>query len=180
MDEDRFARLSPRQIDCLRLLPVTGSSKGIAEALRITPGTVDQHLKAARRMLGVSDSWTASKLILEHIQGHPQKLDTQAAAVAEPVDREATGAGTADRPGELPESVEVPQKASEALANQRDQSLWELLFPPLRRAPNDLTIRTRVSIATVQALLIVVTLMLLFTLLGLVSRFLAHLAQNGG
>jgi hypothetical protein len=32
----------------------------------------------------------------------------------------------------------------------------------------------------VQALLIVVTLMLLFTLLGLVSRFLAHLAQNGG
>lgn len=180
MDEDRFARLSPRQIECLRLLPVAGSSKGIAEALRITPGTVDQHLKAARRLLGVSDSWTASRLITEHLRGHPQKLDTQAEPVVEPVGREAIGAGTTDRSREPLESPEALQGTGEPLADLRSPSLWQLLFPPLRRRPNDLTIRTRVSIVTVQALLVVVTLMLLFTLLGLVSRFLTHLAQNGG
>jgi DNA-binding CsgD family transcriptional regulator len=45
--DTRVVQLSGRQIDFLRLLLMAGSSKGVAEKLRIAPGTVDQHLKAA-------------------------------------------------------------------------------------------------------------------------------------
>lgn len=180
MDDDRVTRLSARQLDCLRLLPIMGSSKGIAEALQITPGTVDQHLKAARRMLGVSDSWAASRLMLAHQERHPQKLDTQPEPVAAPVGVEATGFGTNDRSeGRGEREATGSGRQNELLSPRRIMSLSAMLFPPVGRPPNDLSARFRLSMMAVQALLATGAVSMLFALVCLMSRLLIVLARHG-
>lgn len=62
MDE-RFERLTGRQRDCLRLYDQRMSAKDIADALSISPGVVNEHLAGARRILGVSRSAEAARLL---------------------------------------------------------------------------------------------------------------------
>jgi DNA-binding CsgD family transcriptional regulator len=45
--------LSPRQLDCLRLAALGRTSLGIADALGISPRTVDEYIADACRRLGV-------------------------------------------------------------------------------------------------------------------------------
>lgn len=66
MDADRLARLTEQQRACLRLVSANMTSKEIAPYIGIEPGTVDQHLKAAMRILGVGDRRAAARLLAEH------------------------------------------------------------------------------------------------------------------
>ncbi len=66
MDADRLARLTEQQRACLRLVSANMTSKEIAPYLGIEPGSVDQHLKAAMRILGVGDRRAAARLLAEH------------------------------------------------------------------------------------------------------------------
>ena len=61
MDADRLARLTDKQRACLRLVYAHMSSKEIAPHLGVEPGTVDQYIKAAMRILGVSDRRAAAR-----------------------------------------------------------------------------------------------------------------------
>ena len=61
----RFDQLSDRQAECLRLLGRGLSAKNIAGELDLSYETVNAHLKAARRVLGVGRSLDAARLLLD-------------------------------------------------------------------------------------------------------------------
>jgi DNA-binding CsgD family transcriptional regulator len=66
MTPQRLARLTEQQRICLRHVYAHKTSKEIAPLLGIEPGSVDQHIKAAMRMLDVPDRRTAARLLAEH------------------------------------------------------------------------------------------------------------------
>jgi DNA-binding CsgD family transcriptional regulator len=66
MEKDRLARLTEQQRICLRLVFAHMTSKEIAPLLGIEPNSVDQHIKAAMRVLGVADRRAAARLLAEH------------------------------------------------------------------------------------------------------------------
>ena len=69
----RVARLSPGQLDCLRLVDQHLSSKEIAVELRISPHTVDQRIRGALQILGVDRRTQAARLVSCH-RGPYQRL----------------------------------------------------------------------------------------------------------
>jgi DNA-binding CsgD family transcriptional regulator len=66
MDPKRIARLTEQQRACLRHVYAHLTSKEIAPIMGIEPGSVDQHIKAAMKTLGVADRRTAARLFAEH------------------------------------------------------------------------------------------------------------------
>lgn len=71
-DNPGFARLTPRERDCLRALRENGEAKLAARSLSIGLATFNEHLAKARRKLGVSRSWEAARLLGEwEAQGRP-------------------------------------------------------------------------------------------------------------
>lgn len=66
MDLKRIARLTEQQRACLRHVYAHRTSKEIAPILGIEPGSVDQHIKAAMRILGVGDRRTAARIFAEY------------------------------------------------------------------------------------------------------------------
>jgi len=66
MDADRLARLTEQQRVCLRHVYSHLTSKEIAPLLGIEPGSVDQHIKTAMRILGVYDRRAAARILAEH------------------------------------------------------------------------------------------------------------------
>jgi len=62
----RVARLTPGQLDCLRLVNEHLSSKEIAAELHISPHTVDQRIRGALHILGVERRSQAARLIAQH------------------------------------------------------------------------------------------------------------------
>ena len=70
---DRVARLTPGQLDCLRLVDQHLSSKEIASELKISPHTVDQRIRGALHTLGVERRAQAARLVGQH-SGPYQRL----------------------------------------------------------------------------------------------------------
>ncbi len=70
---DRVARLSPGQLDCLRLVDQHLSSKEIAVELGISPHTVDQRVRGALHRLGVERRSQAARLVAQ-LDGPYQRL----------------------------------------------------------------------------------------------------------
>src|SRR5688572_25598825 len=70
MGEDRFAQLTEKQRECLRLVLRNHSSKEIARELGIGVHAVDQRLKSAMKTLGVSSRAEAARLLAAHEGGH--------------------------------------------------------------------------------------------------------------
>jgi len=66
MNQARLDRLTDKQRECLRLVYAHMSSKEIAPLLGVEPGTVDQYIKAAMRILGTSDRRAAARMLAEH------------------------------------------------------------------------------------------------------------------
>ncbi len=66
MDSKRIARLTEQQRACLRYVYAHLTSKEIAPILGIEPGSVDQHIKAAMKTLGVGDRRTAARIFAEY------------------------------------------------------------------------------------------------------------------
>jgi DNA-binding CsgD family transcriptional regulator len=126
-------RLSPGQLDVLRLVHQHLSSKEIAAELRISPHTVDQRVRQSLHVLGVGRRSQAARIVAEYSEpyqrlihqppyipaaaesGHPE------AAVSNQI-RHADRAGEAGRPGFLTE--------------QRPASFWPSLQPPFATRSN--------------------------------------------
>jgi DNA-binding CsgD family transcriptional regulator len=66
MDPKRIARLTEQQRACLRHVYAHMTSKEIAPIMGIEPGSVDQHIKAAMKTLGVGDRRTAARIFAEY------------------------------------------------------------------------------------------------------------------
>ena len=74
MDGERIGRLTEQQRVCLRLVYSHLTSKEIAPRLGIAPNSVDQHIKAAMRTLGVSDR-RAAAFILAQYESRPAEVE---------------------------------------------------------------------------------------------------------
>lgn len=83
MDSERLARLTDQQRICLRLVFAHMTSKEIAPHLGIEPGSVDQHIKTAMRILGVGERRAAARLLAEHegrSSSHPLEFASSTAS----------------------------------------------------------------------------------------------------
>ena len=69
----RVARLTPGQLDCLRLVDQHLSSKEIAAELGISPHTVDQRIRQALHILEVERRTQAARIVAQH-SGPYQRL----------------------------------------------------------------------------------------------------------
>ena len=112
---ERVARLTPGQLDCLRLVDQLLSSKEIAAELKISPHTVDQRIRQALATLGVERRAQAARIVAQY-SGPYQRLIHQSpyiAADAQPATqrpRSVIRFGTLiaqGRPGEL---VSLPSR----------------------------------------------------------------------
>ncbi|MBV9843089.1 MAG: helix-turn-helix transcriptional regulator [Sphingomonadaceae bacterium] len=83
MPENRINKLTQRQRECLRLVLTGRGAKEIGGALGISPQTVEAHLKAARKLLGVGDSGLAARMLGAHEQTTTQNLGTQSEPLPE-------------------------------------------------------------------------------------------------
>ncbi|QIL03142.1 helix-turn-helix transcriptional regulator [Sphingomonas sinipercae] len=66
VEADRVRRLSPGQLECLRLVNEHLSSKEIAARLGISPHTVDQRIRGALQVLKVERRAQAARLVAQH------------------------------------------------------------------------------------------------------------------
>jgi DNA-binding CsgD family transcriptional regulator len=130
---DRVSRLTPGQLDCLRLVDQHLSSKEIAVELGISPHTVDQRIRQALAILGVERRAQAARVVAQYSEpyqrlihqspyiegdapsGHPE------AAVSHQI-RHADRAGEVRGPGFITE--------------QRPASFWPSLQPPFATRSN--------------------------------------------
>lgn len=69
MDIERLDKLTDQQRACLRMVYLHMTSKEIAPRLGIEPGSVDQHIKAAMRILGVGERRAAARMLAEYESG---------------------------------------------------------------------------------------------------------------
>jgi DNA-binding CsgD family transcriptional regulator len=141
----RVARLTPGQLDCLRLVDQLLSSKEIAAELKISPHTVDQRIRQALAILGVERRTQAARIVA-HYQGPYQRLIHQSphiepaarsghpeAAVSHQIrhaDR-AGGAGeagflTEQRPASIRPSLQLPFATRSSPRNE--MSVGQRLF----------------------------------------------------
>ena len=129
----RIARLSPGQLDCLRLVDQHLSSKEIAAELKISPHTVDQRIRQALQILGVARRAQAARLVAQH-GGPYQRLIHQPPHIEEPhpaghpeaaVSKQIRHAGRAGEVG-----------GAGFLTEQRPASFWPSLQPPFATRSN--------------------------------------------
>jgi DNA-binding CsgD family transcriptional regulator len=125
----RVARLSPGQLDCLRLVDQLLSSKEIAAELGISPHTVDQRIRQALHALGVETRKQAARIVAQH-SGPYQRVIHQSAYIE------------VKAPGGHPEAaVRHADRARDAgganfLTEQRRASFWSSLQPPFATKSN--------------------------------------------
>jgi DNA-binding CsgD family transcriptional regulator len=83
MGLDRLIRLTEQQRICLRHVYAHKTSKEIAPLMGIEPGSVDQHIKAAMKTLGVPDRRSAARLLAQH-EGLPEAPPIPALTMVHP------------------------------------------------------------------------------------------------
>ena len=71
---ERVARLSEGQLDCLRLVDQHLSSKEIAVELGISPHTVDQRVRQALHLLGVSRRQQAARIVSQYCKPYQRLI----------------------------------------------------------------------------------------------------------
>jgi DNA-binding CsgD family transcriptional regulator len=184
MDENSFERLTERQKACLRLVLTGRSSKHIADVLRISPGTVDQHLKAACKILGQNERGAAARLFAAWDERHPQVLDSQSNGLVEPAPGRPTVSITG-REGEDRRSTPTMEvRESRATYDSghpiRQRPLLLLLFPEIGRPRNELTIRMRLALFAIEVAILAMSTAVLFGVALAAARFLIKLGSSGG
>lgn len=100
MDPSALARLNERQRQCLRLFHANFEVKEIAAQLELSPHTVNEHLRDARRTLGVSRSMQAARMLAE-AEGNNRPVPEAFGVVPAPP--------PADEVRAIPETAPVPE-----------------------------------------------------------------------
>ena len=118
MDQARLSRLTEQQRACLRHVYAHMTSKEIARLMGIGPNSVDQHIKAATRTLGVTDRRTAAKMLADHEAREPGSAAAPSMAM-----REGQDPFDAPAPRHRPFRLPLPIRG----ARPRDFSTWQRL-----------------------------------------------------
>jgi DNA-binding CsgD family transcriptional regulator len=129
----RIARLTPAQLDCLRLVDQLLSSKEIAAELHISPHTVDQRIRQALAILGVERRTQAARIVAQY-EGPYQRLIHQS-----PYIEPSPAQGHPD--AAVSHQIRHADRAGEAggagfLTEQRPASSWSSLQPPFATRSN--------------------------------------------
>ena len=129
----RVARLSPGQLDCLRLVDQHLSSKEIATELGISPHTVDQRIRQSLQILSVARRAQAARIVAQHC-GPYQRLIHQTPYIE-------AGGGTGHPDAAISNQIRHADRAGEVrgpgfLTEQRPASLWPSLQPPFATRSN--------------------------------------------
>ena len=125
---ERVAKLTPGQLDCLRLVDSHLSSKEIAVELGISPHTVDQRIRQALQILGVERRSQAARLVAQH-GGKYQRLIHQPPHIETEGDSDDSESAVskqirhADRAGET-------RRGAGSITEQEPGSFWSSLQPP--------------------------------------------------
>ncbi len=130
--ESRIARLSPGQLDCLRLVAEHFSSKEIAFELGISSHTVDQRIRQSLQTLGVQRRAQAARIVAQY-SGPYQRLIHQSPHIA-------AQATTGHPEATVSQQIRHADRAGEAgdagfLTEQRP-ALWPSLQPPFATRSN--------------------------------------------
>ena len=129
----RVARLSPAQLDCLRLVDQHLSSKEIAAELGISPHTVDQRVRQSLHILGVGRRSQAARIVAQY-PGAYQRLIHQPSYIPAGLQSGHSEAAVshqirhADRAGEVGRSGFNTE--------QRPAPFWPSLQPPFATRSN--------------------------------------------
>ena len=129
----RVARLTPGQLDCLRLVDQHLSSKEIATELKISPHTVDQRIRQALQILGVERRAQAARLVAQYSQPY-QRLIHQTPHIE--------GGSPGDHPdAAVSHQIRHAGRAGEVgeasfLTEQRPASFWPSLQLPYATRSN--------------------------------------------
>jgi DNA-binding CsgD family transcriptional regulator len=141
---ERVVKLTPGQLDCLRLVDSHLSSKEIAVQLGISSHTVDQRIRQALQILGVERRSQAARLVAQHC-GTYQRLIHQPPHIETEGESGKSGSAIgkqirhADRAGETREDVG-------SITEQEPGSFWSSLQLPFatRRHPrNEMSVGIR-------------------------------------
>lgn len=125
----RVAKLSPGQLDCLRLVDSHLSSKEIAVELGISPHTVDQRIRQSLQILGVDRRAQAARLVSMHSEPY-QRL------IHQPPHIEATG-DPGDPEAAVSYQIRHADRAGKAggkpgfISEQERGSFWSSLQLPI-------------------------------------------------
>jgi DNA-binding CsgD family transcriptional regulator len=130
---DRVSRLTPGQLDCLRLVDQHLSSTEIAVELGISPHTVDQRIRQALAILGVERRAQAARVVAQYSEPY-QRLIHQSpyiegdAPSGQPEAAVSHQIRHADRAGEV--------RGPGFITEQRPASFWPSLQPPFATRSN--------------------------------------------
>jgi DNA-binding CsgD family transcriptional regulator len=129
----RVAKLSPGQLDCLRLVDQHLSSKEIAGKLHISPHTVDQRIRQALAILGVERRTQAARIVAQY-KGPYQRLIHQSPYIP-------AGQQSGHPEAAVSHQIRHADRAGEAggagfLTEQRPASFWPSLQPPFATRSN--------------------------------------------
>ena len=141
---ERVARLTPGQLDCLRLVDSHLSSKEIAVELGISPHTVDQRIRQALQVLGVERRSQAARIVAQRCGAYQRLIHQPPYIEAEGSSGESQSAVSkqirhADRAGET-------REATGSITEQEPGSFWSSLQLPFatRRHPrNEMSVGLR-------------------------------------
>lgn len=81
--DERIARLTPREAECLRLVAAPMRTHEIAHQLGLSPTTVDTYISSAFKKLGANDRGTAARLLIGR-ERLPEKTRYEFPGVDEP------------------------------------------------------------------------------------------------
>jgi DNA-binding CsgD family transcriptional regulator len=133
----RVARLTPGQLDCLRLVDQHLSSKEIAAELHISPHTVDQRIRQAIGILGVDRRTQAARIVSQHARPDEepyQRLIHQTPYIPDDIQTGQPEAAASNQ-------IRHADRAGEAggagfLTEQRPATFWPSLQPPFATRSN--------------------------------------------
>jgi DNA-binding CsgD family transcriptional regulator len=169
MGANRIDRLTPAQKACLRLVPFYGTD-AIAGQLGIAPGTVNNHIAAAVKVLGVTSRKTAARLLVESETAAEklpmEKIGMVGGAIAgeETVSFPARGAADTDREDEVVREERTPFRYAAANTSILSGT------PPIKGYRNDLTSLERLRRTGADAMRITAFIATIMFVIFLVER----------
>jgi hypothetical protein len=192
MDDERFDKLTEKQRECLRLAAQGLQEKEIAIRLDKNPAAIKERLRLARRHIGAATSREAGKLFIawEQSRSSPPHVGFDPDSYTRGVERPEMlaesrflrpSAGQANLHGRgATEELQETRATYRIDLRSRRRSIWEALFPPVGRRPNDLGRASRIAvIATQVAVLALCSAALIAAVIG-ASRYLVWLNTHGG
>ena len=177
---DAIAKLTDRQKDCLRLVLTGRSAKEIGLELGLSGFTVENHLKAARKTLGVSDSGEAARRLHQNDRLTDQGLASQSTTLLNPpVSRQQVSQqqGGSDPVGQTSLLLQEHRQPFDALPEQPRFRDWFIRREGQEH--NELTIRERLLAMAVLIPATIVGAALVLIAVTLLLMLLVSLARDG-